>query len=108
MDPGSGRPVIRHPKTEAWFFDALRNARIVGECNNGFLCSGQESMVLETSSSFGSTSSSSSLTNLAWKCQGYEDSNEFVVQDGMAKLMQNSSVPRYSLLYVFFFMLEQV
>ncbi|XP_061337407.1 protein PAL OF QUIRKY [Gastrolobium bilobum] len=76
--PESGRPVIRHPKTESWFFDALKSAKIMqngaeeGEPNH-FVSSAPESIVLETSSSFGSTSSSSSFTNLPPVRAHFED-----------------------------------
>ncbi|XP_028785485.1 uncharacterized protein LOC114741399 [Neltuma alba] len=108
MLQGSSRPVIRHPKTESWFFDALKSAKILqkglGETHgfgfcygsgveaHGFVSSGPESMVLETSSSFGSTSSTASLTNLPFKSQSNEE-NEFVLQDNKAKLMQTNTVP---------------
>ncbi|KDP33011.1 hypothetical protein JCGZ_13042 [Jatropha curcas] len=80
---------LRHPKTESWFADVLKSAKIMqkggvgfggegqfegnnGGCGGGevstALC-GAESMVLETSSSFGSTSSSVSLSNLPAKGQ---------------------------------------
>ncbi|XP_010549908.1 PREDICTED: uncharacterized protein LOC104820938 [Tarenaya hassleriana] len=71
---GFTQPMLQHPKTETWFVDALRSSGIgqsegsngsgggSGDGNGGF--SGQESIVLETNSSFGSTSSSVSLTNL--------------------------------------------
>ncbi|GLT59266.1 hypothetical protein SLA2020_320950 [Shorea laevis] len=76
----SSRSGLNHPKTESWFVDALRSAKIVqkgesgvagfgaesggsGQSEGNGLC-GQESIALETSSSFGSTSSSVSLSNL--------------------------------------------
>ncbi|PON77503.1 PB1 domain containing protein [Parasponia andersonii] len=85
--------VIHHPKTESWFFDALKSAKIMqkgranclvgfegeaqNECGGDFSGNGigstAESMVLETSSSFGSTSSSASLTNLAAIKSNVED-----------------------------------
>ncbi|OMP04703.1 Phox/Bem1p [Corchorus olitorius] len=52
---------LSHPKRESWFVDALRSARVGF---GGEISSEQESIVLETSSSFGSTSSSLSLANL--------------------------------------------
>ncbi|EOY04104.1 Octicosapeptide/Phox/Bem1p family protein, putative [Theobroma cacao] len=52
---------LSHPKRESWFVDALRSARVGF---GGEISSEQESIVLETSSSFGSTSSSHSLSNL--------------------------------------------
>ncbi|XP_023890253.1 protein PAL OF QUIRKY isoform X2 [Quercus suber] len=75
--------VIHHPKTELWFSDALKSAKInmtesfsAGELSNGTV-SNAESIVLETSSSFGSTSSSassSSTTNLSSIKAQVEDS----------------------------------
>ncbi|XP_030461173.1 uncharacterized protein LOC115681387 [Syzygium oleosum] len=56
--------VLCHPKTETWFIDALKGARIVGKEDDFDHSGGAESVVLETSSSFGSTSSSVSLSNL--------------------------------------------
>ncbi|KAF8026844.1 hypothetical protein BT93_F3360 [Corymbia citriodora subsp. variegata] len=56
--------VLCHPKTETWFIDALKGARIVGKEDDFDQGGGAESVVLETSSSFGSTSSSASLSNL--------------------------------------------
>lgn len=61
--------MLQHPKTESWFVDALRSAGIMQkgglegqiEGNNS---GGHESIFLDTSSSFGSTSSSVSLSNL--------------------------------------------
>ncbi|XP_050228095.1 uncharacterized protein LOC126677489 [Mercurialis annua] len=79
---------LKHPKTETWFADVLKSAKIMqkgggggvglegnsseGSDNNsnnevGYGLCGAESMVLETSSSFGSSSSSVSLTNLPAK-----------------------------------------
>ncbi|KAM7279736.1 hypothetical protein ACFE04_006870 [Oxalis oulophora] len=69
--------VLQHPKTEAWFVDALKSARIMegmqseGEFGAGLYT--QESMALETSSSFGSTASSSSLSNLPAKSGNFDD-----------------------------------
>ncbi|CAE6104194.1 unnamed protein product [Arabidopsis arenosa] len=68
------QPVLQHPKTEMWFVDALKSAEMMqtGRNNsgssgsgdgNGGIC-GQESMMLDTNSSFGSTSSSVSSSNL--------------------------------------------
>lgn len=68
------QPVLQHPKTDSWFVDALKSAEMMqtGRRNsgssgsgdgNGGIC-GQESMMLETNSSFGSTSSSVSSSNL--------------------------------------------
>ncbi|KAJ9147318.1 hypothetical protein P3X46_029492 [Hevea brasiliensis] len=94
LNPGSNMGELsgnelRHPKTESWFADVLKSAKIMqkggvgfggeGQCegSNGAcsvgevsvgLC-GPESMVLETNSSFGSTSSSVSLSNLPAKGQ---------------------------------------
>ncbi|OWM84643.1 uncharacterized protein LOC116205287 [Punica granatum] len=71
------KSVLCHPKTETWFIDALNSARMMQKAENcaagfgqneclsgGGMISGAESIVLETNSSFGSTSSSVSLTNL--------------------------------------------
>eukprot|EP00257_Ricinus_communis_P020848 XP_015580190.1 uncharacterized protein LOC8265031 [Ricinus communis] len=74
---------LKHPKTETWFADVLKSAKIMQKgCGSGLgfglegncegnneingLC-GAESMILETTSSFGSTSSSVSLSNLPAK-----------------------------------------
>ncbi|KAK2652320.1 hypothetical protein Ddye_012176 [Dipteronia dyeriana] len=65
---------LTHPKTESWFVDALKSAKMMQQKREmgGFggeggqsegLC-GQESMMLETTSSFGSSSSSVSFSNL--------------------------------------------
>ncbi|XP_010420307.1 PREDICTED: uncharacterized protein LOC104705910 [Camelina sativa] len=70
----STQPVLQHPKTDSWFVDALKSAEMMqtGRNNsessgsgdgNGGIC-GQESMMLKTNSSFGSTSSSVSSSNL--------------------------------------------
>lgn len=101
--------MIRHPKTESWFFDALKSAKILqkglgeahgyGYCHgsgvegHGFVSWGPDTMVLETSSSFESTSSSASLTNLLpLKSQSNEVDNEFVSQDSKAMLIQTNAV----------------
>ncbi|CAH8387711.1 unnamed protein product [Eruca vesicaria subsp. sativa] len=65
--------VLQHPKTDTWFVDALKGVEMMqtgGDNNNsgssggsGGIC-GQESMMLETNSSFGSTSSSVSSSKL--------------------------------------------
>ncbi|KAG2300383.1 hypothetical protein Bca4012_011974 [Brassica carinata] len=66
------QPVLQHPKTDTWFVDALKGVEMMqtGQNNNsgssggsGGIC-GQESMMLETNSSFGSTSSSVSSSKL--------------------------------------------
>ncbi|KAB5516625.1 hypothetical protein DKX38_027273 [Salix brachista] len=75
---------LNHPKTETWFVDALKNAKIVnleGNGNNGSGFCGAESMVLETSSSFGSTSSSVSLSNLGVKGGFVEDNGTGLVDN---------------------------
>ncbi|KAK1578683.1 hypothetical protein Q3G72_032310 [Acer saccharum] len=65
---------LTHPKTESWFVDALKSAKMMQQKREmgGFggeggqsegLC-GQESMMLETTSSFSSSSSSVSLSNV--------------------------------------------
>ncbi|KAL0555873.1 hypothetical protein IC582_004374 [Cucumis melo] len=87
-EPEKPHNVIHHPKTEAWFSDALKSAKILQkgrDCLVGFDGEGlvgenevkgivdlgnggfslPESMVLETSSSFGSSSSSASLANVS-------------------------------------------
>ncbi|XP_031253285.1 uncharacterized protein LOC116111226 [Pistacia vera] len=94
---------LTHPKTESWFVDALKGAKMMqkgeigfggegqiqsegsnGNGSSGGLC-GQESMVLETTSSYGSTSSSVSLSNLPpIKACGDESLTFF--QDNRAKL----------------------
>ena len=104
--------VIHHPKTESWFFDALKSAKIMQKgrvnCLAGFDSDGQsecgvdlfgngigsvaESVVLETSSSFGSTSSSASLTNLAPIKSNVEEGDDKV------KVTSSDSLARYSLL----------
>ena len=57
----SGNVELSHPKRESWFVDALRSARVGfgGESSEQ-----AEFIVLETTTSFGSTSSSLSLSNL--------------------------------------------
>ncbi|KAF9664004.1 hypothetical protein SADUNF_Sadunf17G0110900 [Salix dunnii] len=75
---------LNHPKTETWFVDALKNAKILnleGNGNNGSGFCGAESMVLETSSSFGSTSSSVSLSNLGVKGGFVEDNGTGLVDN---------------------------
>ncbi|KAK8694433.1 hypothetical protein V6N13_071985 [Hibiscus sabdariffa] len=52
---------LTHPKQESWFVDALRSARVGFGGESGEQA---ESIPLETSSSFGSTSSSLSLSSL--------------------------------------------
>lgn len=52
---------LTHPKRESWFVDALRSARVGFGDESGEQA---ESILLETSSSFGSTSSSLSLSSL--------------------------------------------
>ncbi|KAK8477680.1 hypothetical protein V6N13_087550 [Hibiscus sabdariffa] len=52
---------LTHPKRESWFVDALRSARVGFGGESGEQA---ESIPLETSSSFGSTSSSLSLSSL--------------------------------------------
>ena len=56
----SGNAELSHPKRESWFVDALRSARVGFGGGSGEQA---ESIVLETTSSFGSTSSLS-LSNL--------------------------------------------
>ena len=90
--------VIHHPKTELWFSDALKSAKInmTGSFSAGELStvSNAESIVLETSSSFGSTSSSassSSTTNLS--------SIKAHVEDSKLTLPSSDSFTRYT--YIF-------
>ncbi|XP_022938594.1 uncharacterized protein LOC111444780 [Cucurbita moschata] len=87
-EPEKARNVIHHPKTEAWFVDALKGAKILQkgqDCLVGFDAEGvigeneakgitdlgngcvslPESMILETNSSFGSSSSSTSSANVS-------------------------------------------
>ncbi|KAJ4822395.1 hypothetical protein Tsubulata_008932 [Turnera subulata] len=73
---------LKHPKTESWFVDALNNAKIMqseGNGNGSVTTSNGggaevESLLLETTSSFGSTCSSLSPSNLPVKGP-VEDSN---------------------------------
>lgn len=64
---------LKHPKTESWFVDTLKNAKIMLSEGNGSSNvsnsggSEVESLLLETTSSFGSTSSSVSSSNLPVK-----------------------------------------
>ena len=65
------QPVLQHPKTDTWFVDALKGVEMMqtggnnsgSSAGSGGIC-GQESMMLETNSSFGSTSSSVSSSKL--------------------------------------------
>ncbi|KAJ0243622.1 Octicosapeptide/Phox/Bem1p family protein [Hirschfeldia incana] len=79
------QPVLQHPKTDTWFVDALKGVEMMqtgGNNNNnsgssggsGGIC-GQESMMLETNSSFGSTSSSVSSSRLPLMKSTGEDNN---------------------------------
>lgn len=61
--------VLLDPKSESWFCDALKSARIMQGMEDSYGESGevinkQESIMLETSSSFGSSGSSASMANL--------------------------------------------
>jgi hypothetical protein len=88
---------LNHPKTETWFVDALKNAKIVhleGNGNNGGGFCGAESMVLETSSSFGSTSSSVSLSNLGVK-GGFVEDNGTGLLDNKVQLSTPEGISRY-------------
>ncbi|KAJ8761176.1 hypothetical protein K2173_001232 [Erythroxylum novogranatense] len=88
-----GGSELKHPKTESWFVDALKSAKIMqcegsheisgGSGDGGGLC-GAESLVLETNSSFGSTSSSVSSSNLPAKFQ--VDDSWAASQDGKVKI----------------------
>ncbi|KAL9427680.1 hypothetical protein AB3S75_029795 [Citrus x aurantiifolia] len=88
---------LTHPKTESWFVDALQSAKMmqkgemVGFCGDGQsdgqsggLC-GQESMMLETTSSFGSSSSSVSFSNLP-PIMASGDENVSALQENRTKL----------------------
>ncbi|GLU10752.1 hypothetical protein SLE2022_275370 [Rubroshorea leprosula] len=103
----SSRSELNHPKTESWFVDALRTAKIVQKGENGVagfgaegggsgqgegnsLC-GQESIVLETSSSFGSTSSTVSFSNLP-PVKGPGEENGLQFQDCKPKLPLPESI----------------
>ncbi|KAL4317251.1 hypothetical protein HN51_071243 [Arachis hypogaea] len=89
---------IRHPKTEAWFFDALKSAKIMERdahvTSQEFCSSAAESMVLDTTSSFGSTSSSTSSTNLPpLRAQADENNNnDVVLKDSKGKLNSSDSI----------------
>ncbi|CAN1354850.1 hypothetical protein LINPERPRIM_LOCUS43550 [Linum perenne] len=104
-----GMSEFTHPKKESWFVDVLESAKIMqrggavgfageghGEGNNGGgdaivgRC-GAESIVLETSLSFGSTSSSGSSSNSPAKCQ-IEDTGAGL-QDSKVKLPSPESIP---------------
>ncbi|KAJ6396406.1 hypothetical protein OIU77_021440 [Salix suchowensis] len=79
---------LTHPKTETWFVDALKNTKIVhleGNGSNGGGFCGAESMVLETSSSFGSTSSPVSSSILGVK-GGFVEDNDTSLVDNKVKL----------------------
>ncbi|XP_018816557.1 uncharacterized protein LOC108987935 [Juglans regia] len=105
-------PVIHHPKTEVWFSDALKSAKIMqkvvvmgregdgdgqsesfsgGELSNG-AASNAESMVLESSSSFGSASSSASSSNLSsLKAQAEDAHGGANLQDIKVTLLSSDS-----------------
>lgn len=96
------QPVLQHPKTEMWFVDVLKSAEMLqsGRNNsgssgsgdgNGGIC-GQESMMLETNSSFGSTSSSVSSSNLPPMKSTGEDNTT----NSQVKFAPIESVTRYS------------
>ncbi|CAN8236233.1 unnamed protein product [Cochlearia groenlandica] len=55
--------LIRQSNTDLWFVDALKSVEMLQTSGSGGIC-GQESMMLETNSSFGSTSSSASSSNV--------------------------------------------
>ncbi|KAF8064760.1 hypothetical protein N665_1169s0018 [Sinapis alba] len=85
----STQPVLQHPKTDTWFVDALKGVEMMqtGQNNSGSsggsgggIC-GQESMMLETNSSFGSTSSSVSSSKLPpMKSNGEDNSSNSQVK----------------------------
>ncbi|GAB4832335.1 hypothetical protein Ancab_006350 [Ancistrocladus abbreviatus] len=77
---------LHDPKSDTWFLDALRNARIIEDSGTGHVVEGHvetegkcgpesDSVVLETASSFGSTGSSSSTSNLPATRIGGEEGN---------------------------------
>ncbi|KAG2715036.1 hypothetical protein I3760_03G057900 [Carya illinoinensis] len=104
--------VIHHPKTEVWFSDALKSAKIMqkvvvmgregdgdgqsesfsgGELSNS-AASNAESMVLESSSSFGSASSSASSSNLSsLKAQAEDAHGGANLQDIKVTLLSSDS-----------------
>ncbi|KAF5737731.1 hypothetical protein HS088_TW13G00620 [Tripterygium wilfordii] len=103
----STQSALKHPKTETWFVDALKGAKIMqrgGNCIGGFggeaqgegngggggIC-GAESLVLETSSSFGSTSSSVSSSNLP-PITGQSEESVTNLQDNKVKLTSSDFV----------------
>lgn len=108
--------VMHHPKTESWFFDALKSAKVMqkrrnslvgfdgdaqssdslsgGELSNG-IGSTAESLLLDTISSFESISSSASSSNLAPICANVED-NAGDLQDNKAKATPFESILRYT------------
>lgn len=92
--PAESTHGLTHPKTESWFIDALKSAKImqsggeIGGESGGGLC-GQESMLLETTSSFGSSSSSVSLSNLPpIKACGDDNKTFFPLTDSIARYLQ--------------------
>ncbi|KAI4320313.1 hypothetical protein MLD38_033809 [Melastoma candidum] len=79
---------IRHPKTETWFSDALKGTRMGCGVGDG----GPESVVLDTSSSFGSTSSSVSYSSLpAVGCAAEETRGRFGMADSYSREYSLSS-----------------
>ncbi|VVB14710.1 unnamed protein product [Arabis nemorensis] len=109
------QPVLQHPTTGTWFVDALKSAERMqggrgssgssgsGDCNGG-IC-GQESMMLDTNSSFGSTSSSVSSSNLPPMKSTGEDNNpnsqvkfapiESVASDNVAVTISSHELPTH-------------
>ena len=65
-----------------------------GELSHRLVSSGAESVVLETSSSFGSTSSSASLSNLP-PLRAHGEDNEASLQEIRVKLTPSDTFPRY-------------
>ncbi|GAB4827924.1 hypothetical protein Ancab_034808 [Ancistrocladus abbreviatus] len=108
-DPSSPDSNLQDLKSETWFFDAFRNARRFadsgtgtgtgpaegqaeseGKCGVESVSGGPESVVLETSSSFGSTGSSASASNLPAIRVGGEEGN------GAAAVPQDPKVNLYA------------
>ena len=96
------QPVLQHPKTDTWFVDALKGVEMMQTGGNnsgssagsgGGIC-GQESMMLETNSSFGSTSSSVSSSKLPPMKSTGEDNTS----NSQVKFAPIESLTRYSTL----------
>lgn len=89
-----------HPKTETWFIDALNSENCTAGQNEslsgGGAASGAVSIVLESNSSSGLTSSSVSLPSA--KPQDDDDGNNF--QENLARLPSSDPAPRYLLFHL--------